>query len=92
MTGGHKQVECKAPTCNGTCNACGLKRCSVCNSAETSLPTECPGRRMSVFEETNVVKVYLTITTALGGGPVERGRQSDRTKQRPHSRRTTLHV
>ena len=55
MTGGHKQVECKALTCNGTCNACALRWCSVCNGSEMSLPTECPGRRMSVFEEMNVV-------------------------------------
>ena len=51
----HIQMQCKSKNCSGACNACGLKRCSVCNGAETSLPTECPGRRMSAFEKMGVV-------------------------------------
>lgn len=39
--------------CNG-CNSCELFHCSVCNGAEGSLPTECPGRKMIEREEAAV--------------------------------------
>lgn len=33
------------------CQACVLSYCKVCHGAEASLPTECPGRRMSEDEQ-----------------------------------------
>lgn len=40
----------------GHCNICdgGLALCKVCGGAEASLPTECPGRRMTEQEELDV--------------------------------------
>ena len=54
MSGGHKQLECKDPDCGGTCNACCLAMCAVCGGAEGSLPTECPGVKMTTQVECQV--------------------------------------
>lgn len=32
----------------------GVSACSVCNGAEGSLPQDCPGRRMTLDEESDV--------------------------------------
>ena len=37
----------------------GLSWCSTCGGAEGSLPTECPGRKMSIAEEQRVYAKYL---------------------------------
>ena len=47
MKGGHVQVKCTDPDCGGTCFACCLAWCMTCGGAEGSLPTECPGVRMT---------------------------------------------
>lgn len=44
---GHVQMACTDNYCGGSCNACCLAWCSVCGGGEASLPTECPGERMS---------------------------------------------
>lgn len=41
----HRYHHCRDPNC-GICNG-GLKDCDVCGGAEASLPTDCPGVRMS---------------------------------------------
>lgn len=48
--GGHKQLKCKDPDCGGMCNVCFLTICAVCGGAEGSLPTECPGVKMTTQE------------------------------------------
>lgn len=45
---GHKWRRCTSRYCTG-CHLChgGLALCSRCGGAEGSLPTDCPGERMS---------------------------------------------
>ena len=44
----HKLYECKDPECLGCCYCRGgLASCTVCNGAESSLPSECPGKPMT---------------------------------------------
>lgn len=45
----HKCDDEHCPACPG-----GLTLCTVCGGAEASLPTECPGRRMTLEEQDNV--------------------------------------
>jgi hypothetical protein len=57
----HQLFKCP-PNCDKSyCNYCmgGLSSCTVCNGAEGSLPTECPGREMSVKEADDVYKGHL---------------------------------
>lgn len=42
------------PGDSDNCQACILSLCKVCGGAEASLPTECPGERMTIFAEDNV--------------------------------------
>lgn len=42
-----------------SCNICELSWCNVCNGAEASLPTECPGRKMTLLEEDMVQAGHL---------------------------------
>lgn len=46
----HYRARC-APDCDG-CGMCsgGLFLCRSCGGAEASLPTECPGTKMSIFQ------------------------------------------
>lgn len=50
--GGHILHACNDPDCF-VCRG-GLALCTVCNGAEGSLPTDCPGRRMSAWEADEV--------------------------------------
>lgn len=47
----HKQKEYCTCGGAGTCTGCTLFVCDICNGAEGSLPTHCPGRRMTEEEE-----------------------------------------
>ena len=40
----------QCPICDG-----GLAVCEVCNGAEGSLPSECPGRKLSACEEEEIM-------------------------------------
>ena len=50
----HIKQECFTPDCGGTCNQCCLFCCKVCGGAEGSLPTECPGVRMTERQQHQV--------------------------------------
>lgn len=39
----HTRLMCTDPECDGNCNTCALYICSVCNCAEGTLLTHCPG-------------------------------------------------
>lgn len=41
------------------CTACVLSLCTVCGGAEASLPTDCPGRRMTTTELDEVQEQLL---------------------------------
>lgn len=45
----HKCSDCECNVCSG-----GLALCEVCRGAEASLPSECPGRKMTAVEEDHV--------------------------------------
>lgn len=48
---GHvRETKCTRDDCGGTCVVCCLFICKVCNGAEGSLATECPGRRITSEE------------------------------------------
>ncbi len=53
-------ADCKCDKTGG-CNICdgGLALCMVCGGAEGSLPTECPGIRMTNQQEEEVYKKEL---------------------------------
>lgn len=50
----HVRVQCE-PGCD--CVVCrgGLFLCAVCNGAEGSLPTECPGQRMTAQQQDEIM-------------------------------------
>ena len=48
----HVRASCKDDC--GECNLCNLFMCSVCCGAEGSLPTHCPGARMTEQQEAQV--------------------------------------
>lgn len=51
---GEAEMEHTLHTCNSAeCVPCagGLALCNICNGAEASLPTDCPGRPLSAREE-----------------------------------------
>jgi len=50
----HKQAKCTDPDCGGTCPACTLAVCEVCGGGEGSLPTECPGVKMTGDQQDDV--------------------------------------
>lgn len=57
MRGNHVQIECIDPDCGGHDGASQREvkcMCAVCGGAEASLPTECPGRRMTPDEDCRV--------------------------------------
>lgn len=49
-------ATCPCSGDSGNCPICdgGLALCKVCGGAEASLPSECPGRRMSPEEQEGV--------------------------------------
>lgn len=49
----HALHECRSETCQ-VCRG-GLAYCNVCRGAEASLPSECPGRPLTVPEEDKIV-------------------------------------
>lgn len=53
-SGLHNFYEC-AKDCTGCiyCNG-GLAHCTICGGAEASLPTDCPGEKMSQQQQDNV--------------------------------------
>lgn len=57
MFPGHRLYTCSGRGCAG-CMICegGLSRCTVCGGAEGSLPTHCPGTRMSALMEASVYR------------------------------------
>ncbi len=57
----HSQYECPPGCDKPHCNFCegGLFSCTICNGAEGSLPTECPGRKMAYEEERAVYAGHL---------------------------------
>jgi hypothetical protein len=54
------------------CTSCVLAHCMVCSGAEGSLPTHCPGRSMTPFEEENVYAGRLDFKDGqwIAKGPV----------------------
>ncbi len=48
----------------------GLQHCRVCNGGEGSLPTECPGRRMTDEEEEHVYEGMLDFKGGIWYRPV----------------------
>ena len=57
----HQLYKCVQPCQVTHCNICdgGLALCTVCNGAEASLTTECPGRKISDEEQDQIVKGNL---------------------------------
>lgn len=53
----HFLHTCEDKECLG-CNYCrgGLAFCRVCKGAEASLPTDCPGRRLTEVEEQRITE------------------------------------
>ena len=71
----HKYKRCTAPDCDCAedraatgrdCLLNVLKWCECCNGAEGSLPTDCPGRRMTDEEEEAVVVGLLDYVRRRG--------------------------
>lgn len=59
--------RCKAGGCGPYgCNLCNLFLCSVCHGAEGSLPTDCPGVRMTEIQETLVYDGQLDYREGKG--------------------------
>ena len=58
-----------------SCNICdgGLAFCKVCRGAEASLPTECPGRRMTDREEELVTSGRIDFVNGQWVTPAEVG-------------------
>lgn len=50
----HIRAKCMDDDCGGTCNYCCLFICEVCGGAEASLPTDCPGRRLTNEESEGI--------------------------------------
>ena len=63
----HIKKKCTDPNCNGACNLCELFLCSVCNGAEGSLPTDCPGTKMTLEQEERVYLGKLNFLESQGG-------------------------
>lgn len=63
---GHKWARCRSD-CEGCC-LCegGLSLCTVCGGGEGSLPTDCPGKKMTVEVESLVYSDQLDYTRQLG--------------------------
>lgn len=58
----HKQCDREhCPICDG-----GLALCRICNGAEGSLPSDCPGRPMTDAEETQVYENDLDFVVFKG--------------------------
>lgn len=65
---GHHWARCRRGTCMGCmlCNG-GLHQCDRCGGAEASLPTHCPGERMSCENMSGVQMQKLDYDERLGG-------------------------
>lgn len=50
----HGPADHDPPDDFDNCQACVLSLCKACGGAEASLPTDCPGRKMTAYEEDNV--------------------------------------
>lgn len=68
----HTWIECRG--CDAGCQFCrgGLAACSTCGGGEGSLPTECPGQRMSEEESD---RVYAGLLDYKDGAWVVLGRR-----------------
>ena len=75
---GHKKQRCSSEC--GDCNVCILYLCETCGGAEASLPSECPGRRMSAMEEELVQAKLLDFKS---GGWVPGKRKPESFGRRP---------
>lgn len=54
----HGPHDHKDPDDSDTCTACVLSLCVVCGGAEASMPTECPGEKMTV-EQSDAVQAGM---------------------------------
>jgi len=50
----HVRAECKGNCDPYGCNLCNLFICVICNGAEGSLPTDCPGVKMMEEQEQQI--------------------------------------
>ncbi|WVR18155.1 hypothetical protein JXVLWARM_CDS_0104 [Burkholderia phage Bm1] len=64
----HIKFECKQPCAESHCRFCdgGLFLCTVCGGAEGSLPTKCPGYRMTIDQQDEVYAGRLNFTDRRG--------------------------
>jgi len=60
----HTWHECSDPECFG-CEG-GLAHCTVCGGAEGSLPTDCPGVRMSYVQQDLVYEGKIDFRVGRG--------------------------
>lgn len=60
----HQLHKCDDPDCS-VCEG-GLALCEVCGGAEASLPTDCPGRKMTVTEADNVQAGNVDFIDGIG--------------------------
>lgn len=65
----HKLHECSGGEncdCNGYVCRGGLAYCDVCGGAEGSLPTDCPGKRLTADQQDDVYKAKIDYIEPLG--------------------------
>lgn len=63
---GHRWYRCSG-RCEPACHCCnGLSSCTTCGGGEGSLPTDCPGRRMTCEEADAVYAGTLDFRRAAG--------------------------
>jgi hypothetical protein len=75
----HVRQECTDPDCTGNCNLCNLFMCKVCKGAEGSLPTDCPGRKLTDAEEDAIMAGRLDFKNGEWARPAQgRDTQMDR--------------
>lgn len=60
----HRMHGCDDPACK-ICEG-GLALCTVCGGAEGSMPSECPGTRMTDNQEVDVYSGILDFTHTAG--------------------------
>jgi hypothetical protein len=67
---GHKWYQCARKDCLGCCYCHGgLASCVICGGGEGSLPTDCPGERMTDEQEAAVYAGVLDYRRVGGWQP-----------------------